>query len=169
MLIYKGEPDSFVHHNPSVPILSHPYLSGPAAQEEAYTSSDTFTGHILPAHSPWPPGTSTTLFSMGCQVLFLKPTWTRVSIADFCSHCRIKRCLLFASVGSTPRRFQENVPTPPIRAFMFLLEPKEGWHSVFTPHEALNSQFPGQKTAMITILWLQLAFCSNVQIFAAFL
>lgn len=125
---------------PLVPILNHPYLNAPASQEEAYRSSDPFTGHILAAHSPGPPGTGTTLFSMGCQALLPKPTWTRVCIPDFCSHCSYAGCVYsFTLVGSTPTRFQENVPTLPIRAFMLLVEPKEGWHSVFTPHEALNS------------------------------
>lgn len=95
------------------------------------------------SHSPWPPGTSTTLFPMGCQVLLLKPTWTRICIPDFCSHCSYagsKGVYSFALVGSTP--LQENVPRPPIRAFMLLLEPKEGWQSVFTAHAALNSPVP---------------------------
>lgn len=152
---------------PLVPILSHPYLNAPAAQEEA-TSSDSFMGHILPAHSPGAPGTSTTLLPMGCQVLLLKPTWTRVCIPDFCSHCSYagsESVYSFASVGPTPTRFQENVPTPPIRAFMLLLEPKEGWHSVFTPHEALNSPVPwaednNDHSPLITA-WI-LFKCSNL-------
>lgn len=145
MLIYEGQPDCFVYQNPSVTVLSHPHLNAPAAQEEAYTSPDPFTGHIPPARSPWPPGTSTTLFPMGCQVSLLKPTWTRVCIPDFCSYCSYagsKAVYSFALVGSTPTGFQENVPRPPIRAFMLLLEPKEGWHRVFTAHAALNSPVP---------------------------
>lgn len=134
---------------------------------------------IRPIHRTHPtstqsltPGTSTTHFPMGCQVLLLKPTWTRVCIPDFCSHCSYagsKAAYSFALVGSTPTGFQENVPRPPIRAFMLLLEPKEGWHSVFTAHVALNSPVPWAEERQ---QWSQspdygLNF-GNVQIFATF-
>lgn len=80
-----------------------------------------------------------------------------------------KAAYFFALVGSTPTGFQENVPRPPVRAFMLLLEPKEGWHSVFTAHVALNSPVPWAEERQ---QWSQspdygLNF-GNVQIFATF-
>lgn len=75
-------------------------------------------------------------------MLLLNPAWTHVCIPDFCSHQSYtgsKAVYSFGLGGSTPTTFQENVPKPPIRAFMLLLEPKEGWHSVFTALAALNS------------------------------
>lgn len=142
VFMYEGQPAFFVFQNPEVTILNHPYINTLAVQEEAYTLPDIFTGHNILACSPSPPQRSTTLFCMGCQVLLLKPTWTCVCIPDFYSHWSYtgsKAVYSFGLVGSTPTRFQENVPKPPIRAFMLLLEPKERWHTVFTAHVALNS------------------------------
>lgn len=132
------------HHKPSVTVLIHPYLRAPAAQEEAYTSSDppqdtSYQHSVLGSrdkHNTLPHGLprvapKTKLNSRLCSRLLL-----------LLQLCRIKRVYSFALVGSTPGRFQENVPRPPIRAIMLLLEPKEGWHSVFIAHAALNSPVP---------------------------
>lgn len=109
MFIYKGQL-YFVFQNHSVAIINHPPTNTPAVQEEAYTSAVVFTGHILQAHGQSRPQREAEyFFCMGCQVLLLKPSWTRVCIPDFCSHwsCKGSKAVYsFGLVSSTSIRFQ---------------------------------------------------------------